>query len=145
MAEVIGFEFNDEDWSIKMYAGDTGSKWLGGARKSGTAWTSADRCLFTVKSGNDIVMQRIYRLDDQWGAGDGIFLFELHNNDTDTWAPGTYDTEWRFNVNPAWEGGTAPEGRCVDALATGDRMIEGNIVRTKIKSTLEIKGVIGDI
>ena len=89
-------------------------------------------------------MQRIYRLDDQWGAGNGIFLFELHNNDTDKWEPGTYNTEWRFDVNPAWDG-TPPTGRCVNGLTTGVYMIEGDIVRTKIQSTLEIKPVYGDI
>ena len=144
MAEVKGFEFDKNTWAIKMYAGDTGSTWLGGTRQSGTAWTSADRCLFTVRSGNDILMQRIYRLDDQWGAGDGIFLFEMHNNDTDTWTPGIYNTEWRFNVSPTWNG-TAPDGRCVDGLTAGVRMTDGGVVRTKIESTLEIKGVLGDI
>ena len=145
MAEVKGFEFDKETWAIKMHAGDTGSEWLGGTRQSGTAWTSDDRCLFTVTNQqNEIVMQRIYRLDDQWGAGDGIFLFEMHNNDTDKWAPGTYNTEWRFDVNPSWDG-TAQTGRCVNGMTAGVHMIEGDIVRTKIQSTLEIKGVLGDI
>lgn len=144
MAEVKGFEFDKSTWAIKMHAGDTGSEWLGGRRKSGTPWTSADRCLFTVRKGSEIVMQRIYRLDNQWGAGDGIFLFEMHNNDTDTWETGTYDTEWRFDVNPSWDG-TPPEGRCVNGLTAEAHMIEGDIVRTKVQSTLEIKAVYGKI
>ena len=138
------FQFNDSTWAIEMHAGDTGSKWIRGLRESGTPWTSADRCLFTVMNGADIIMQRIYRLDDQWGAGDGWMLFELHNNDTDKWTPGTYNTEWRFDVNPQWDG-TAPTGRCVNGLTAGVKMIEGSIVRTKIQSTLTIKGVLGDI
>ena len=76
------FNFDKDTCAITLHAGDTGSKWIHATRKGGDDWTDDDRCLFTVKSGNDIVMQRIYRLDDQWGAGAGIFLFELHNNDT---------------------------------------------------------------
>ena len=141
----MAFNF-DSNWAITMHRGDTGSKWVHAERQSGTDWEEEDRCLFTVtNTAGEILMQRIYRLDDQWGAGDGYFLMEFHNNDTDTWTPGTYNTEWRFDVNPQWESGTAPEGRCVDALATGDRMIEGDIVRTKVQSTMTISGVLGDI
>ena len=145
MAEVKGFEFDPVTWAIKMNAGDTGSKWLRGLRDSGTPWTEDDRCLFTVRSGTEIIMQRLYRLDDQWGAGDGWFLFELHNNDTDSWSPGTYETEWRFGVSPTWDGGEAPEGRCVNALTAGVTMNDGAIVRTKVQSTLEILDVLGKI
>ena len=138
------FVFNPENFEIKMHAGDTGSKWINAARESGTPWTEYDRCLFTVKNGNEILMQRIYRLDDQWGAGNGRFLMEFHNNDTDTWPEGTYKTEWRYDIVPSWNG-TAPTGRCVDGKASSVKMVEGSIVRTKVQSTLEIKGVLGDI
>ena len=141
----MGFHFDDSTWAITMHRGDTGSKWIRGQRESETAWTEDDRCLFTVKNASgEAVMQRIYRLDDQWDVGDGWFLLEFHNNDTDTWSPGTYETEWRFDVNPSWDG-TAPTGRCVNGLTAGVKMIEGDIVRTKIQSTLTIQGVLGDI
>ena len=139
------FDFHKNTWEIKLHAGDTGSKWICATRESGTEWTSDDRCLFTVRnSANEIVMQRIYRLDDQWGAGNGYILMEFHNNDTDTWPSGVYYTEWRFDVSPSWNG-TAPTGRCVNGLTAGVRMVEGSIVRTKIQSTLTISGVLGDI
>ena len=144
MAEVRGFYFDPETWAITMNAGDTGSKWLRGQRESGTAWTEDDRCLFTVRSGADILMQRIYRLDDQWGAGDGYFLMEFHNGDTDTWPAGTYNTEWRFDIDATWDG-TAPTGRCVNGLTAGVAMTDGGVVRTKVQSTLTIQGVLGDI
>ena len=141
----MAWQFDDNTWAITMHRGDTGSKWLGAERESGAEWTEDDRCLFTVKNAaGDIVMQRLYRLDDQWGAGDGWFLLEFHNNDTDQWTPGIYSTEWRFDVNPSWDG-TAPTGRCTDAMTAGVNMIEGDIVRTKIQSTLTILGVLGDI
>ena len=139
------FNFNNDTCAISLHAGDTGSKWIHATRGSETAWTSADRCLFTVRNAmNEIVMQRIYRLDDQWGAGNGWFLMEFHNGDTDTWLPGTYNTEWRYDVAPSWDG-TAPTGRCVNGMTAGVKMTDGSVVRTKVQSTLTISGVLGDI
>ena len=139
------FDFKNSTCEIRMHKGDTGSKWIHATRGSGTARTSADRCLFTVRNAmNEIVMQRIYRLDDQWGAGDGYFLMEFHNGDTDQWPTGTYNTEWRFDINATWDG-TAPTGRCVNGLTAGVKMTDGGVVRTKIQSTMSISGVLGDI
>ena len=141
----MAFDFNNNTCAITLHKGDTGSKWIHATRGSSTAWTSADRCLFTVTNAqNEIVMQRIYRLDDQWGAGNGYFLMEFHNGDTDKWPTGAYNTEWRFDIDATWDG-TAPTGRCVDALNTDVKMTDGGVVRTKIQSTMTISGVLGDI
>ena len=92
------------------------------------------------------MLQRIYRLDDQYDLGNGKVLVEFHNDDTDTWDPGTYTTELRFDVSPIWDGSPIPTARCVDALAAGvPKMIEGSIVRTTIQSTLTISGILGEI
>ena len=139
------FNFNDSTWAINMHRGDTGSKWIHATRESGADWTSDDRCLFTVRNSmNEIVIQRLYRLDDQWGAGNGWFLMEFHNNDTDKLPDGQYSTEWRFDVTPLWDG-TAPDGRCVNAMTAGVKMVDGSIVRTNIQSTMTLNGVMGDI
>ena len=139
------FKVNLDTMAIEMHQGDTGSFKIHAERGSGEAWTEYDRALFTVKDGQgEIVMQRIYRLDDQWDLGDGTILVEFHNDDTDSWDPGQYSTELRFNVSPIWQG-TAPTARCVNALTTSAKMVEGSIVRTKIQSTLTISGVLGDI
>jgi len=140
------FKINLETMEIVMHQGDTGSFKIGATRESGDEWTSADRMLFTVKNGQgDIVLQRIYRLDDQYDLGNGKVLVEFHNDDTDQWDAGTYSTELRFDVSPIWDG-TAPTARCVDALSPGTpKMVEGSIVRTTIQSTLTISGVLGDI
>ena len=132
--------------AITMHQGDTGSFKIGATRESGDEWTSADRMLFTVKNGQgEIVLQRIYRLDDQYDMGNGKVLVEFHNDDTDTWDAGTYSTELRFDVSPIWDG-TAPTARCVNALSPGmPKMIEGSIVRTTIQSTLTISGILGEI
>lgn len=141
----MSFNFDKNTCAITLHKGDTGSKWIHATRESGTPWTEDDRCLFTVMDQQGrIVMQRLYRLDDQWGAGDGYFLMEFHNNDTDTWPDGMYSTEWRYDMVPQWDG-TPPEGRCVNALTAGVRMIEGSVVRTKVQSTLRIDGVRGNI
>ena len=139
------FNVNLETMEIKMHAGDTGSFKVHAERGSGDAWTDEDRMLFTVRDGaGEIVLQRIYRLDDQWDIGDGTVLIEFHNDDTDQWASGTYSTELRFDISPIWQG-TAPTARCVNALTSSAKMVEGAIVRTKIQSTLTIDGVLGDI
>lgn len=140
------FKVDLETMAITMHSGDTGSFKIGATRESGDEWTSADRMLFTVKNGQgEVVLQRIYRLDDQYDLGNGKVLVEFHNDDTDQWEAGTYSTELRFDVSPIWDG-TAPTARCVDALSPGTpKMVEGSIVRTVIQSTLTISGVLGDI
>ena len=102
--------------------------------------------LYTVKNASGVVvLQRIYRLDDAWGLGDGVVLIEFHNDDTDEWPAGTYNTERRYNVNPIWNG-TPSEARCVDALEAGAaQMIDGVPVRTVFKGTLRIDAVDGRI
>ena len=133
--------------AITMHQGDTGSFKIGATRENETAWTEDDRMLFTVKNGQgEIVLQRIYRLDDQYDLGNGKVLVEFHNDDTDTWEGGTYTTELRFVVDPIWDGSPIQTARCVDALAEGvPKMIEGSIVRTTIQSTLTISGILGEI
>lgn len=146
MAEVKGFDFNKTTGNIKMRAGDTGSCLWGCAIDGGGEWPSTGRGLWTVTGkGGEIMMQRIYRFDDQYDLGDGWILMEFHNNDTDTWSPGTYDTEWRFDLNPTWDG-TPSTARCVNALADGAaHMVEGVPVRTKFRGTLIIDDVLGRI
>ena len=147
MAKATGFKVDLESMDIKMNRGDTGSFKVSASRESGTAWTSDDRMLFTIRNAQgEILIQRIYRLDDQWGLGDGVVLIEFHNDDTDTWDPGQYSTELRFDIDPIWDGSPVPTERCVDALASGvPHMIEGPVVRTVIQSSLMIEGVLGDI
>ena len=146
MAKATGFQVDLETGDIKMNAGDTGSFKVCCTRKSGNAWTSDSRMLYTIRSQDGkIMLQRIYRLDDQYGLGDGTVLIEFHNDDTDTWAPGQYTTERRYNVNPIWEG-TPSTARCVNALAAGAaKMVEGVPVRTVFKGALTIESVDGRI
>lgn len=145
MAKATGFLIDQETGDIRMNRGDTGSFKVHCSRKSGESWTEDSRMLFTVKNNQgDVVLQRIYRLDDQWGLGDGVVLIEFHNDDTDQWPGGQYDMERRYNVLPVWQG-TAPTERCVNALTASAKMVEGAPVRTVFQGTLTIEDVRGDI
>ena len=139
------FEYNSTATEITMHAGDTGAFKVKATRASGTDWDEYDRMLFTISNtAGDIMLQRFYRLDDDEGLGNGVIEIQFHNNDTDTWDPGQYNLERRYDVHPYWDG-TPPEGMCVNALTAGVRMIEGDVVRTVVQGTLTIKGVLGDI
>ena len=128
-----------------MYAGDTGSFFMRVSRENGDEWPSMARLLYTVKGAEGIVLQRIYRLDDQWGVGDGIILVEFHNDDTDDWTPAEYATEMRVSLEPVWDG-TPSTARCVNALAAGTaHMVEGVPVRTVFRGSLTINSVDGRI
>ena len=145
MPQVNGFVFNTETGNINMYAGDTGSFFMRVSRENGDEWPSTARLLYTVKGAEGIVLQRIYRLDDQWGVGDVIILVEFHNDDTDDWTPAEYATEMRVSLEPVWEG-TPSTARCVNALAAGAaHMVEGVPVRTVFKGSLMINSVDGRI
>lgn len=145
MGAVNGFVFDKNTGNVKMYAGDTGSYKLHVTRDSGESWTEDSRLLYTITGASGIVLQRIYRLDDQYDLGDGWILVEFHNDDTDELDPGDYTIEGRANVDPVWDG-TPSSARCVDALASGAaHMIEGVPVRTLFKCTLTINSVDGRI
>lgn len=145
MAQATGFIHDLATGNIRMNAGDTGAIKVRCTRTSGESWTEDSRMLFTVRGPDGtIVMQRIYRLDNQYGLGDGTVLIEFHNDDTDTWEPGDYSMERRYDVEPVWEG-TPSAARCVDALREEAHMIEGVPVRTVFVGTLHIDGVIGRI
>ena len=144
-ANATGFQVDLETMDIRMNRGDTGAFFVKGTRASGDPWTEYDRALFTIKDQQGtIMMQRFYRLDDQWEVGDGVIMIEFHNDDTDTWDPGQYSVELRFDVDPVWEG-TPPVGRCENALVTDARIVEGSIVRTAIHSSLQIDDILGEI
>jgi len=135
----------DETGNVTMHQGDTGAYKVHATRQTGEAWTSDDRLLFTIRNAaGDIVIQRIYRLDDDDGLGNGVVEIQFHNSDTDSLPNGTYQVERRYNIHPYWDG-TPPEGMCVDALTADARMIEGDCVRTVFQGNLTISDVYGDI
>lgn len=102
--------------TVEMNVGDTGAFLIAGARDDETAFTADDRAVFTIKnSTGEIVIERIYELDDE-NLGNGVFLVEFHNNDTDHLDPGPYTYEVRWVVNPYYD--------------TNGKIVNGDIVRT---------------
>ena len=145
MGKVTGFHLDKKTGNITMYSGDTGSFWVHCSRGSGEDWPETARMLFTVRDGNgEIVIARLYRMDDQWDAGDGTVLIEFHNADTDQLPAGDYIMERRYNVAPIWDG-TPGTARCVDYLTSSARMVEGATIRTVFRGTLHIDDVQGRI
>ena len=136
---------NENATEITIYSGDTGAFRVKAKRRSGEDWTEDDRMQFTIRDDNGIVIQRWYRLDDDEGLGNGVVQIEFHNADTDELEPGIYNMERRYAVSPRWKTGTAPAGMCVDALQSGNEMIDGDIVDTVVQGTLKINGVYGKI
>lgn len=99
------FAVDSTSGAIEMNVGDTGAFLIAGTRDDGEDFTEDDRAVFTIKNSNgEIVMMRIYSLDNDDDIGNGVFLVEFHNNDTDTWDPGSYTYEVRWVVNPYYEG-----------------------------------------
>lgn len=141
----MALEKNAAATELKLYSGDTGAFKIKATRKSGEDWTEDDRMQFTIRKEGTIVMQRWYRLDDDEGLGNGVIQIEFHNADTDEWDAGTYEMERRYAVSPRWKTGTAPSGKCVDALTSGNEMIDGDIVDTVVQGTLTIMPVYGKI
>lgn len=134
--------------AVTMHQGDTGSYKVKATRKSGTSWTENDRMLLTIMAGERPLIQRIYRLDDAYGLGDGVVLIEFHNDDTDKMPTGSYTMERRYVIDPIWDvesGGSIPTGRCEDYLTATAKMVEGSVVRTIIQTTFTLNGIIGEV
>lgn len=144
------FDVDKTNGAVTMHRGDTGAYKVHATRKSGTAWTSADRMILTVWNGLQPVLQRFYRLDDQWGLGDGIVQIEFHNEDTDKLPPGEYILERRYAIDPTWdldEGVSIPTERVSNALTAGARIVDGSNVRVPRngQTTLRISQIYGEV
>ena len=119
---------------ITMHQGDTGAYWEEWVLEDGEEFTEGDVALYEVKSGNTVLIHREYDLQPETPTdicpGDGKFLIAFRNSDTDTWAPGTYQTELRMALNP---------------IRSSGRVVDGDTVRTVMQSTLTIRSVLIDI
>ena len=108
---------------IEMNVGDTGAFLCAGERDDGVDFTEDDRAVFTIKDATgEIRIERIYHLDDDDGLGNGVFLVEFHNDDTDHLDPGQYSWEVRFVVNPYYDS----EGKIVNGDIVWTPGIDGN-------------------
>ena len=100
----MSFSIDTNTSAITMHKGDTGAYWVTLTRSSGDPFDEGDVALYTVKQGNTVKISREYALDDDEGAGNGKFLIAFRNSDTDTWSPGSYNTEIRVAIKPLRNG-----------------------------------------
>lgn len=143
------FVINPDTMEIRMHRGDTGAFTVTASRESGAEWTDADRMIFTVTDGTGAVkMERYYRLDNGRTSVEldpGVVLVEFHNDDTDDWSNGTYQTELRFVIDAVWDG-EAPEDDMISALNPDTaHIIEGSGVRTALQSTMILNNVLAEV
>ena len=144
------FRVDYDTMEITMHKGDTGSFSLKAAKKSGDPWTADDRLQFVVAAQDGTIMiWKYFRLDDGRavsGFENGEVVIEFHNDDTDDWPTGVYNTELRYDITPVWDGDDIPEDDIVDATRTDIAHIcEGSCVRTVIQSHINIQHVYGRI
>ncbi len=145
------FHIDINTGNIEMHVGDTGAFKTHATRQSGTAWTNADRMVFTVRDGSgNVRLQRYYQLNTE--LGNGYAEIQLHNNDTDKWPSGNYNTERRYVVNPRWEDSSgdpheAPAGNPVDALDSSIKIVDGDVVRVPDNghATMTLLPVYGEV
>ena len=124
----MAWEINPDTSAITMHRGDTGAYWVQLEKESGGDFEDGDIAIYTVKQGANILIERVFPLDDDEGAGNGRFLIAFRNSDTDTWAAGSYTTELRVVLNPVTSGGQPVDGDTVRTI-------------TKSKSTITILDV----
>lgn len=136
--------------AVKLHRGDTGSYKVKAKRKSGVPWTENDRMLLTVLNGEAPLLQRIYRLDDDEGLGNGVILIEFHNEDTDDFPVGSFPMERRYIIDPIWQlatGESIPTEKVVDALQIKSKIVDGSIVRIPEtgQTTFATDSVLGEV
>ena len=125
----MAFDVNLSTMAVTMHKGDTGSFTVKIVPDTGEL-ADGDVAIFEVWQGNTRKIHREFNLlpdePTYMELGDGEFLVAFRNSDTDTWASGTYQTEIRVALNP---------------IRTSGAVVDGDTVRTVIKSTLTIQDV----
>ena len=120
--------------AVTMHRGDTGAYWVRMSRRSGSAFVQGDVAIYEVWNGQTRLIHREFDLQPdeptEINPGDGKFLIAFRNSDTDTWDSGTYSSEIRVSLNPVRSDG---------------KVVDGDTVRTIIKSTIQINDVMIDI
>lgn len=121
--------FSIDDTTISLSVGDTAAFTI---TATGYTFEAADRALFTVKDGSGgVVLERIYPLADE-EVGNGVFVVQLSNSDTDTLTPGGYSWDVRYVINPYYD----ESGRIV----SGDQ-----VITPKAAMTLTLLPVVGEV
>ena len=121
--------FNIENYTITLSRGDTASFTV--TANTDYEFAAEDRALFTVKdSAGEAILERVYALDTE--LGNGRFLVQLSNSDTDSLAVGAYTWDVRYVLHPYYDS----TGRIID----GDQ-----VITPKAAQTLSLIATVGEV
>ena len=130
----MAWSIDKNTMAVTMHKGDTGAYWVTLDKSGGDAFEEGDVAIYEVWQGSERKIHREFDLQPETPTdicpGDGKFLISFRNSDTDTWAAGAYNTEIRVSLNPVRSSGA---------------VVDGDTVRTVIKSTITIQDVLINI
>ena len=120
--------FSINDNNITLSVGDTASFTV---TATGYTFDTDDRALFTVKGPTGaIIFERVYELDSE--LGNGVFLVEFSNSDTDSLPTGNYSWDVRYVIGPYYNSA----GKIID----GDQVITPSLAMN-----LTLLPVVGEV
>lgn len=121
--------FSIDNGAINLSRGDTASFTV--TATGGYTFAEEDRALFTVKDAmGEVIMERVYALTGD--LGNGVFLVQFSNSDTDQLAPGAYSWDVRYIIGPYYD----MTGRIVD----GDQ-----VITPKTAQNLTLISTVGEV
>lgn len=124
--------------AVTMHQGDTGAYWVdlypedeNGNPLDDWEFEEGDVAIYEVwKDQQTRMVHKEFPLQPAEPTdicpGNGSFLIAFLNSDTDTWSPGTYNTEIRVSLNP---------------IRSNGAVVDGDTVRTAVQSTIQINPV----
>ena len=103
--------------AVTLNQGDTGSYEIEAERDDGEPWTEYDRMTWCLKMGDDVILERVYRLDnpeEDDTLANGVVRIEFTNAETKALSPGSYTWEPRFMIGAYMADGRVISGDGVD-------------------------------
>lgn len=103
--------------AVTLNQGDTGSYEIEAERDDGEPWTEYDRMTWCLKMGDDVILERVYRLDnpeEDDTLANGVVRIEFTNAQTKALSPGSYTWEPRFMIGAYMADGRVISGNGVD-------------------------------
>ena len=112
------FDLDTVTGAVTLNQGDTGSYEVEAEREDGEDWTADDRATWCLKQGEEVIWERVYRLDnpdDDDTLANGRVRIEFTNAQTKQLAPGAYTWEMRYVTGAYLDGnGRVVSGDGVD-------------------------------
>lgn len=127
----MAWSIDTNTMAVTMHKGDTGSYTVTLELDDGESFVDGDVAIYEVWQGSTMLIHREFNLQPDEPTyteyGDGVFLIAFRNSDTDTWSAGAYNTEIRVALNP---------------IRSSGKVVDGDTVRTVVKSTITIQDVL---